>query len=883
MPHDSPDGGLFSKASVPLTKNHAPVAEKGGQKLAVSTGLPGLDAVMHGIKPGDNIVWAVDELEEYRALVTPYAAAARAAGRRLHYFRFGPSPALLPDELEYEVHTPDPTRGFEHFVRAVHAVIERAGRGAMHLFDCLSPLADAWQSDQSMGNFFRLTCPRLWDLETVTYFAIRRDAHTDHGVEPILRTTQFWLDVVRLDDRLYVRPVKVRHLATGAMRTIHRWEGTAFLPVRESAVLAQLLSRVQRPRLQDDRRLSPWRRLFSEAESLLRDEHEGRVVPGARAAMLQRVRRVFRVHHSGIAPLVEKHLTLEDFMAVRSRMIGIGSVGGKTLGMLVSRAILREHAADLAGRLEVHDSFFVGAEVFVSFLIENKVWWLRERQRHEATFLDGLEEGRKRIREGKFPELVLTQFAEMLDYFGEFPCIVRSSSVLEDARGNAFSGKYESVFVVNRGSREERLAALVDAVKAVYASVLGEEALRYRKRRGLLDSEERMALLIMRVSGAAHGRYFFPQAAGVGLSYNPYVWHPDIDPKAGVVRLVFGLGTRAVDRSDDDYTRLVSLNAPRRRPEASFEEACDHAQRKMDCLDLQTGELVSRPWHEVVAEADEDLPLEPYATRGPGGHPWVTFEGLLHDTEVPADLRQMLTVLEAAFEQPVDVEFALNFLPDGSYRIHLLQCRTFQISRESEDLTPQTQGITPRPLLVAHGAVIGVSREQKLARIIYIVREAYASLNEGARYRVARIIGRLCRLHDETTGGLLLIGPGRWGTSSPALGIPVSFAEINHASAICEVVAMHERLVPDVSLGTHFFNDLVEYDTLYVAYFPKKTGNQADEAWFAEAPNELLELELEATDFEAVIRVINCLGEVGPVWLRADTKAQRAEVFGRWR
>lgn len=844
----------------------------------VSTGLPGLDAVMHGVEPGDNIVWSVDELEEYRALIVPYARASRAAGLRLHYFRFGPDEPLLPEGEDVQVHEIDPSKGFEQFVRKVHEVIDEAGRGAHHLFDCISHLADVWFSDQSMGNFFRLTCPRLWDLQTVTYFALKRDRHSDYGIDPILRTTQFFLDVIRFEGRLYVRPVKVRHLATGAMSEIHLWQDESFLPVKESALLAQLLFRVQRPQLHD-RRLAHWRRLFIEAEQAIRDDIEGRGSPEAREAVLRRVRRAFRTHHSGIASLVERHLTLDDFVAIRRRMIGIGSVGGKTLGMLVARAVLRARAPELASRLEVHDSFFVGAEVFVTFMVENDVWWIREGQRNPETFLEGLEEGRRRILEGQFPSFILEQFDDMLDYFGESPCIVRSSSVLEDARGNAFSGKYDSVFVVNRGSREERLAALLDAIRRVYASVLGEEALLYRRRRGLLDAEERMALLIMRVSGAPHGRYFYPQAAGVGLSYNPYVWHPDIDPHAGVVRLVFGLGTRAVDRSDDDYTRLVALNAPGRRPEASFEEACDHAQRRMDCLDLESGRLVSLPWQEVVGDPESEPYLAHYFTRADSGYPWITFDGLMKDTSVLADLRQMLAVLEQAFSQPVDIEFTLNFLPDGSPRIHLLQCRTFQFARDTEGLTPLTGGLAPRPLLVAHGAVVGVSREQRLAKIVYISREAYARLPEQARYKVARIIGRLCRQHDEATGGLLLIGPGRWGTSSPSLGIPVSFAEINHASAICEVVAMHDGLIPDVSLGTHFFNDLVEYDTLYVAYFPQKSGNLIDTAWFEEAPNALSELEPSAEGFADVIRVIDCRRSRGPVWLRADTKAQKAEVL----
>ena len=576
---------------------------------------------------------------------------------------------------------------------------------------------------------------------------------------------------------------------------------------------------------------------------------------------------------------MERFLKLEDFLALRDRMIGIGSVGGKTLGMLVARAILRERDPELSARLEAHDSFFVGAEVFITFLVQNNVWWFREQQKKPESFLQGLNEGRKRILEGHFPAGILEQFQGMLDYFGESPYIVRSSSILEDARGNAFSGKYESVFVANRGSREKRKQGLLEAVRRVYASVLDEEALLYRKRRGLLESEERMALLIMRVSGAPNGRYYYPQAAGVGLSFNPFAWHKDIDPQAGVLRLVFGLGTRAVDRSDDDYTRLVALNAPSRRPEADVDDMCEHSQRRMDCLDLQEDKFVSLPFQDVI-EQGPDFPLDLYLTRTAQDYPLITFDRLLRETPVARDLRRMLEILESAYDHPVDIEFTLNFLGDGSYRIHLLQCRTFQIRREIGGMSPPVQ-TTHTPLLSAHGAVIGVSREQPLSRIIYIVTDKYAALPEQARYAVARLIGKLNRLQAADDRGLMLIGPGRWGTHSPSLGIPVSFTEISRASVVCEVVAMHESLIPDVSLGTHFFNDLVEHDMLYVAYFPKKTGNSINDEWFRQAPNRLLELERGAAALAEVVRVIDC-GDAGQrVWLRADTTEQQALVFIR--
>ncbi len=846
-------------------------------RVLTTTGVPGLDAVLHGIEPGDNIVWEIDDIADYQALVGPYAAAAQANERHLVYFRFAEHPALLPESMAVERHDLNPAAGFEAFVRRVHEVIQRAGRGTMYVFDCLSHLARTWSSDQSLGNFFTLTCPRLWHLETVTYFGLYRDRHSAYALDPIRGTTQFMLDVFRLDERLYIRPVKVQHRSLDVMNTIHVRSGEVFLPVKDSAVLAQVLSRTQWPRLQSDRRIGYWRRLFHEAQTVADECRDGRCPQERREEMLRQMRWALRVHRSGIAPLVERFLTLEDFLAIRDRMIGIGSVGGKTLGMLVARAIIRENDPDLASRLEVHDSFFVGAEVFITFLVQNDVWWLREQQKNPESFLKDLDKGRRRILEGKFPEAILEQFEGMLDYFGESPYIVRSSSILEDARGNAFSGKYESVFVANRGSREKRKQALLHAVRRVYASVLDEEALRYRKRRGLLDSEERMALLIMRVSGAAHGKYYYPQAAGVGLSFNPFAWHKDIDPQAGILRLVFGLGTRAVDRCDDDYTRLVALNALTRRPEADFDELCEHSQRRMDCLDLQESKFVSLPFQEVLAEQPE-FPLDLYLTHTTEGFPLITFDRLLTETAVARDLRCLLQILESAYEHPVDIEFTVNFLVDGSYRIHLLQCRTFQIRREIGGISP-TLLKTRTTLLAAHSAVIGVSREQPLSRIVYIVTEKYASLPERDRYAVARLIGQINRLHPADDRGLMLIGPGRWGTRSPSMGIPVSFTEISHASVVCEVVAMHESLIPDVSLGTHFFNDLVEHDMLYIAYFPKKAGNSIDDGWFRKVPSQLLKLEPSAARLSEVVRVIDC-GDAGqPVWLRADATAQEARVF----
>ncbi|MHC1762854.1 MAG: hypothetical protein AB9869_00910 [Verrucomicrobiia bacterium] len=171
---------------------------------SATTGLPGLDAVLSGIEPGDNIVWEIDAIEDYQELVAPYAAAAKTAQRRLVYFRFADHQPLLPPQPGIQRHDLNPLEGFEEFVRGVHEVIEEAGMHAIYIFDCLSFLATTWASDQSLANFFLLTCPRLFHLETVTYFGLFRDHHSSYALEPIRGTTQFMLDIFRLDGRLYV-------------------------------------------------------------------------------------------------------------------------------------------------------------------------------------------------------------------------------------------------------------------------------------------------------------------------------------------------------------------------------------------------------------------------------------------------------------------------------------------------------------------------------------------------------------------------------------------------------------------------------------------------------------------------------------------------------
>ena len=839
-----------------------------------TTGLPNLDAVLHGIQRGDNIVWQVQSLDEYAALVTRYAEAAIAHRQRLVYFRFAEHPPLLDDNTDIEIHRPCPADGFDAFVDQVHSVIEAAGPETIYVFDCISGLADAWQSDKMMSNFFRLTCPRLFDLHTVTYFAILRNTHIGSALQMITDTTQFLLDVFRCRDKLYIRPVKVQHRSADAMNLIHAWEdGDRFRPVTDSGTVSEILARSGWPGLDDNLIVSHWRRHFAAARAVLALRAEDKGDPDAESRWFDWLSRLLFPTDPVLGRMARAYLDLTDLLAIRERMIGTGTIGGKALGMLLARAIVRKDAPEVDTRLEAHDSFYVGTEVFDTYLVRNNVWWIRRQQRDPATFLHQLDEARSRILGGSFTESTQRQLEGMLDYFGEWPFIVRSSSRLEDQYGNAFAGQYDSVFCANQGPREKRLADLLDAIRQVYASSLSEKALLYRQRRGLLDSHEQMALLIMRVSGTAGHRYFHPHAAGVGLSFNPYRWNPRIDMAAGVVRLVAGLGTRAVDRSDDDYTRLIALNEPELRPETNFGAIARHAQRRMDALDLTANRVVTGPFADLIVDND-DFPQDLFTTREqPGLPPFLTFDGLLKETAFVSQMRAILECLHTAYQHPVEIEFTLNVQPDNTFRINLLQCRPMQVRSLDGSIRATPPAFAPS-LISAQGAVIGPSRVIKPDRIIYIAPKHYSELNQSERMSVARVIGKINRASAGRS--VLLLGPGRWGSRDIWLGIPVAFSDINHVTALCEIVAMHDSLIPDVSLGTHFINELIEADMLYFALFPGHPGNNIEERLIRRQPNRLTRVVPEAREWTRVIRVIDMKAK--NLVLYADAEQQRVAV-----
>ncbi|NHI94101.1 MAG: pyruvate, phosphate dikinase [Candidatus Lokiarchaeota archaeon] len=860
-------------------------------ELYFSTGIEALDEVLHGILPGDNIVFQVDSIEDYVPFVHAFCTDNDKNNRTLIYFRFADHESLLPENVKAQIFELHPENGFEFFINEIFTVIENYGHGACYVFDSLSELAVDWYSDRMLANFFMLTCPYLYDFETGTYFVLLRGRHSQYTVSRIHDTAQIILDVYKKDDKKYLHPLKVWKRYSPTMYMLHVWEDEKFKPVIKSAETSEILAKYVQPWVDFTTKTQDfWSRTFFQAHQMLQALGSSSYDLQDIEALEDRIIRMAVTRDPNLYPLVKKYFDLADLLNIGRRMIGTGLIGGKSVGLLLAQAILKKTDTKWEDKLEIHDSFFIGSDVFYTYLVINNCWWIRQKLRKSEDFLDLASEARYILANGKFPKEIIEQFKNILYYFGQSPIIVRSSSLLEDQYGNAFSGKYLSVFLANRGTPEERLKNFINAVKKVYESTLSEEALQYRSRKNLLDQDEQMAILVQRVSGASYGELFYPQLAGVGFSFNPFVWSDEIDPEAGFLRLVFGLGTRAVDRYDDDYTRIVALNAPEKSPEANLTEKAKYSQHKVDILNLRDNIFKTNYFDDIITSST-GLDIELFATRD---H---KLEEELHrmgreklvysldldkrvlKSPVIADLKEIFKILSKAYAYPVDVEFTVNFIDDISYKIYVLQCRPFQVKSGWDKIEEPKEIKKEDIILKTKGPIIGNSIAKPVDRVIYVVPEVYSTLSMQERYSVARLIGKLNHIQNDLNEmRTILIGPGRWATTSPSLGVPVSFSEINNVSIVCEIAEMHDNLIPDVSLGTHFFNDLVESNMLYLALHPQREEAEFNREIFNNLDNNLLKLIPEMEHLQDVVKVIESSTE-NKINIYADAIKQTAILY----
>ena len=834
----------------------------------ILSGIPEMDKALDNIRLGDNVVWRVSTLDEFHLFVDPYLEQAIKDHRNIIYVRFASHPPITEGHPEIKTVHIELSHRFETFSVAIHNLIAEEGSDAFYVFDCLSELPTAWATDLMMGNFFRVTCPFLFQLDTVAFFPLIRGRHSLASTAKIQDTTQLFLDVYSEGKAVYVRPEKVWNRESETMFLPHLYnpENGSFKPLLDgirASRFYQVMNRQQRPG--SEQSTDSWDRFFN----LTRQMHEaGMDVSDSCDQMC----RIMMTRDEKMREMIREHFKPEDYFYVRDHMIGTGMIGGKACGMLLARKIIENTRPDLYDVMEPHDSWFIGSDVYYSYIVENGFWDLRVRQRTEEEYFSLAETFSQKLLSGRFSGNMEKRFSFLLEYYGQDPIIVRSSSILEDGFGNAFAGKYESVFCANTGTLEERLHEFENAIRRVYASSMSLSALDYRKRRNLAGRDEQMALLVQRVSGSHYDQYYMPCAAGVGYSYSPYRFLKSLDPEAGMLRLVMGLGTCAVDRTEGSYPRLVNLDRPEATTATTIAEKHEFSQRKLEVVNKEKKGL-----EQISLDAIEDkLPgflgnvlLEhdyevEQRLRELGRNQSVRFiscKGLVSNRRMMEQLKEMMQVIQKAYRQPVDIEFTLNLDRTGEYMINLLQCRPLQVFMDTgEVFIPDT--LPPERILMSlKGASMGLSREVPLDLIVYVDPIAYYNLPYNEKNSVAKAVGSFNWKYRGSGKHMMLIVPGRIGTSSQELGVPTTFADISEFEVICEVAESGAGYNPELSYGSHIFQDLVEAQILYTAVFEGKQTKEYHPEKLTKLPNLLTELLPEHGKLNEVIRILDVSGK----------------------
>jgi len=622
--------------------------------------------------------------------------------------------------------------------------------------------------------------------------------------------------------------------------------------------------------------IAPWELLFRQGElyeELPAQEREG-VEHHLEEIKVVLIKRLIsdQLPYIGVA---KKVFTIADLRRIYRRRIGTGKIGGKAAGLLLAWRILLEKGQDgeddLSANVEIPDSYFLGTEVLYEFRLQNGLDHLmNQKYRPLNEIRDEYPKIVEAHLEGTFPERIVERLREVLARAEGQPLIVRSSSLLEDNFGFAFAGKYDSHFCPNQGSEEENLQDLLVAIKSVFASTLNPDALLYRKKHGLLDYDERMAVLIQRVRGKAHGRYFFPSLAGVAFSENPFRWNPKIRREDGFLRVVWGLGTRAVDRVANDYPRLIALSHPQLRPELTADAIRQYSQNQVDVIDLEENRFVTLPVHDLlqadfpdlryIAALDKGDYLQDILSTGtvhPGEQYLLTFSFLTRDKKFVQLMRTALQRLQEAYGLPVDVEFTVEIVPGypyPEYKLHILQCRPLSQRKDAAAIIIPKDIADEDILFTAHELVPDGGAEG-IRYIVFVDPEAYRSCDTTLKHELGRAVSHLNRrLEGEQ---YILMGPGRWGSVNIDLGVQVTYADIHNTKVLVEMAVAHNGQLPELSYGTHFFQDLVEAEIYALPLHIGQGETRFRWEFFRNAPNSLAGLLPDEAGLAQYLRVID--------------------------
>lgn len=520
------------------------------------------------------------------------------------------------------------------------------------------------------------------------------------------------------------------------------------------------------------------------------------------------------------------------FYRERGWLIGNGQVGGKAKGLSFAHAVLEKNG--LLGEVSLPEyTFVITTSVFEEFMEQNQLWdrLLDLREYSDAPELHRI------CQEAALPASIDDDVRRILDAI-KTPISVRSSSILEDDVNLSFAGKYDTVFVPNCGDDESRRRDFEAAVKRVFASTYNPAAREYKRKHGILWGGERMAVLIQPISGRGHNGKFYPELAGAAFSQVFRRPSPRIKKEDGVVRICFGLGTRTVDRS---FARTFYLTNPNLRPEGGRPwEIVAHSQERFDYIDLEKNIFDTAYLGRTVKEiACEHGMAQAYVQWYDGS----MFHWLLADTDnmesprpvftfaelpqrCPAFFKRMKSLL-ALFEQelqlPADMEFTYDADDDN---LTLVQLRPLSVYDDRGRV--EIPDVAPEKVVLRGDRMVANGRLEGIRHIVYVDPDLYGKTPDFSE--VARTVGEVNKELDGER--YLLVGPGRWGSSNPMLGVPVRYGELSNSGCLVEIGIPSKGVSPELSYGTHFFLDLDGDNILYLPVFDGAKDNVYNKEWF---------------------------------------------------
>jgi hypothetical protein len=363
-----------------------------------------------------------------------------------------------------------------------------------------------------------------------------------------------------------------------------------------------------------------------------------------------------------------------------------------------------------------------------------------------------------------------------------------------------------------------------------------------------------MAALIQVVQGERFDHFFLPDAAGVAFSHNLYRWDPQIRRQDGFVRLVWGLGTRAVERVGNDFPRLVALSHPQLQPDDSPRAIRHYSQHFVDLIDMETNLLTTMPIGDVLktdypslrymVQMEQDGYLStPQSRIFAADLPKlaITFDEFLGKTPFTTLLRKILRLLEEHYHAAVDLEFTAQVVnpdePEPKIRFSLLQCRPQSRLLEAKSV-PSRKDLPVEKIVFSSNFLVPQGYLSNIRYVIFVSPEAYYALpSVMARNEIGRIVSRLNKILAEKS--FICVGPGRWGTENTDLGVYVGYSDICNAGALIELAGKGIGAAPEPSLGTHFFQDLMEAQIFPVSLPLDRSATIFNHDFFYETPNRL--------------------------------------------